>query len=57
MKILLKVLSYMALGVLILGPILYYLGRVELDTNKHLMLAGTLVWFAIAPFWMKSKSG
>jgi hypothetical protein len=57
MKTLMKAISYVSLGVLILGPILYFFDKVVHQTSIHFMLAGTVGWFATAPFWMKSKSG
>jgi len=57
MKPILMAASLVALIVLMLGATLYFLGKVDLDTNKHILLAGTALWFAVTPFWMKSKSG
>ena len=56
MKTVLQAISCVSLAVLILAPVLYYLGKVELDTNKHIMLGCTVAWFVTAPFWMKTKS-
>ena len=56
MKLVLKVVSYIALAALIVPPILVYLGKIELDTSKMWMLVGTVAWFMIAPFWMDRKA-
>ncbi|MBX7259638.1 MAG: hypothetical protein K1Y02_24995 [Candidatus Hydrogenedentes bacterium] len=57
MRNLLMAVSILALVVLMLGPTLYFLGKVDLETNKHILLAGTVLWFVVTPFWMKEKSG
>jgi len=36
-------------------PFLFCLGRMELDTVKTTMLAATVLWFVITPFWMGRK--
>jgi predicted histidine transporter YuiF (NhaC family) len=56
MKLVLKIISYIALIVLIVPPVLVYLQKMELDTCKHWMLVGTIGWFALAPFWMDRKA-
>ena len=56
MKLVLKVISYIALAVLIVPPVLVYLQKMELATCKHWMLVGTVGWFALAPFWMDRKA-
>jgi hypothetical protein len=30
-------------------------GFISFDDNKTLMLAGTVLWFLTAPFWLKKK--
>lgn len=52
MKKLLMILSFVSLVVLIGAPVLYYLGRIDLDLNKQIMNTATAVWFATAIFWM-----
>lgn len=55
MKTLLKLLSYLALLLVVVPPVLYLAGSLEKSTMSNLMLAGTLVWFATVPFWMGRK--
>ncbi|MEQ9824390.1 MAG: hypothetical protein ABQ298_08400 [Puniceicoccaceae bacterium] len=55
MKTLLKLLSYLALLLVVVPPIFYLAGSIEKPTMSNLMLAGTLVWFATVPFWMGRK--
>jgi hypothetical protein len=50
-----RIVSLAALAGTILPPILFLLGRMEHEAVKVAMLAGTLLWFASAPFWMKEK--
>jgi len=55
MKVLLPVISFIGLA-LVIGPALVYLaGSLDKDLMKHLMLAGTILWFASVPFWMGKK--
>lgn len=54
MKSLLFPLGLVALGLVIVPPALFMTRSLtDLDLVKHLMLAGTLLWFGTAPFWMK----
>lgn len=55
MKIL-KLISGLSISVLILlVVILSFLGKIEVDNMKTLMLIGTILWFAATPFWMKEE--
>jgi hypothetical protein len=40
----------------ILPSVLVFKGVIEMESHFHLMLAGMVIWFATAPFWMKTKS-
>lgn len=52
----LKIISAIGL-ILTLGPsVLVFLGLIPLETHKILMLIGTVLWFATAPFWMNKKT-
>lgn len=53
MKMLLKTLSWLAMAVTVLIPILFLNGNMELDRVKMVMTLATAAWFATAPFWMK----
>ena len=55
MKIVLKVISYLALAMVVLAPALFYAERISLEQNKVLLLAATIVWFATSPFWMLAR--
>lgn len=52
MRFLLRILSWCALGLLFLAPILYLFDIVSKPALFSLLLAGTIAWFATAPFVM-----
>ena len=51
-----KIISFIGLGLTLIPAFLVYLGMVDLDTHKSLMLLGTLIWFATAPAWINRPS-
>jgi hypothetical protein len=53
MKLILKILSAVGLGLTILPSMLVFSGAITWQTHAGLMVAGMLVWFATAPGWMK----
>jgi len=55
MKTLLKILSFLALLIVIVPPAAYLAGKVEKPMMGILMLVGTIVWFLTVPFWMGGK--
>ncbi len=57
MRLILQILSALSLIALILPPILYLAGRMDLDTVKWLMLVVTIIWFIVATPWMWNKKG
>jgi hypothetical protein len=52
MRLILQLISLAALVATIVPPILFLVGQLTLDPTKWTMLAATLVWFAVTPFWM-----
>jgi hypothetical protein len=52
MRILLQVVSWLALAATIAAPVLFFMNRLTLDQTKSSMLLATVVWFATAPLWM-----
>lgn len=52
MKLLLKIISFIGLGLSIVPAILVFGGQMEPDTCKQLMFLGTILWFLTAPSWM-----
>ncbi|WP_206081903.1 hypothetical protein [Maribellus sediminis] len=56
MKKLLTTISYTGLAFTFLPSILVLKGVVTLQNHFWLMGVGMILWFASAPFWMRSKS-
>ncbi|SHM57279.1 hypothetical protein SAMN04488057_102187 [Cyclobacterium lianum] len=52
MKLLLKTISFLGLGLNIVPAILVFGAYMSPDTCKLLMLIGTVLWFGTAPSWM-----
>ncbi len=55
MKMLMKVLSYIALGATVIPSVFVFAGSITWQTHADLMLGGTVLWFVTAPFWMKKE--
>ena len=55
MKIVLKIISLLALLMTVLPSILFLMGSVALEQVKLLMLIATVVWFVVTPLWMWKK--
>ena len=56
MRSLLKIVSLIGLLATIVPSLLVFWGVITLDSNKVLMIIGTLLWFSTAPFWMNKKT-
>jgi hypothetical protein len=54
-KIILKLLSFIGLGLTIIPAILVFSAEMDTDTCKQLMFLGTVLWFVTAPLWMNEK--
>lgn len=52
MRSLLKILSYIGLGLTLIPSVLVFSGNISIDVSKTLMLLGTVIWFLSAPSWM-----
>ena len=52
MRLVLQIISYASLVATIAPSILFLADQISLDQTKWSMLAATLVWFAVTPFWM-----
>ena len=55
MKSLLKVISYAGLALTLIPSFFVFYGKIAMNTNQTLMLAGMIMWFVTAPFWMKNE--
>ncbi len=53
MKMLVRILSAIALGLTVIPSILVFVGNITWQTHADLMLGGTVLWFVTAPYWMK----
>lgn len=56
-RTLLQSISWIALFLTVLPACLYLAGSIELGTAKTMMLASSVVWFVVTPFWMQRESG
>lgn len=52
MRSLLQAISMLMLGLTVLLPMLYLLDAMDETTMKWTLLAVTVVWFVVTPFWM-----
>lgn len=50
-----KVISSMALGLVIVPCVMHWMGVAELETVKLAALIGTIGWFAATPIWMSRE--
>ena len=55
MKIAIRIASFLALGLTIVPAFMVFAGSLAWDTHANIMLAGTVLWFFTAPFWMKGR--
>lgn len=56
MKITLKITSFVALAGALIAPIAFFADALAIDAAQGLLLAGAVLWFATAPFWMEHKA-
>lgn len=55
MKAILMAISITALIVLFAAPTLHAAGVASSATSQTGMIVGTVTWFAVTPFWLKSR--
>jgi hypothetical protein len=55
MKTLLKIISFIGLGLMFASAILLFNDAVGRSTYEILALVGTALWFIPVPFWMKRR--
>jgi hypothetical protein len=48
----LMAISYVLLVVLLLAPLLFFAGKIDLAQSTRCLNIATLGWFLTAPFWM-----
>jgi hypothetical protein len=52
MKLFVKFISYISLGLTLIPSFLVFTGDLSLDASKILMFVGTIIWFISATSWM-----
>ncbi|MCO6487614.1 MAG: hypothetical protein J5I98_04305 [Phaeodactylibacter sp.] len=52
-RIILGILAVSGLALTLIPSMLVFAGAISTPTNKAMMAAGTLLWFATAPFWIR----
>jgi len=58
MKKITEIISYLALVLVVVAPLLFYAEKITLQMNKTLMLVATVAWFASALCWIgREKEG
>ncbi len=55
MTLVLKIISLIGLLLTIVPALFVFSGRIPIEQHYTLMLIGTFVWFASAPFWILRK--
>jgi len=55
MNYLLKIISFIGLGLTIIPSILVLIGKIDLEMNKNIMIVGTILWFGSVPFWINKN--
>ncbi len=55
MNLILKLLSFTGLVLTVVPSVLVFNDIISFDMHASLMVAGMLLWFGSAPFWMKEK--
>ncbi len=53
MTSLLKLLSFVGLGLTVVPAFLVFADVIVWETHATLMLVGTILWFATSPFWIQ----
>ncbi len=53
MKTTMIALALLGLALTVIPSVLVFLNRLDWQTHAHLMLLGTVLWFATAPLWMR----
>lgn len=55
MNLILKIISATGLALTLVPAFLVFADRIPFDLHTRLMVAGMILWFASAPFWMKER--
>lgn len=57
MKLLMSLLTIVALGLTVIPSLLVFNGMIDIDLHKKLMTVGTVLWFIAAPIWFREDRG
>ncbi len=57
MRQLLKTVSILGLILTLLPSFFVFMGIIDFELNKILMLIGTIFWFSSFPFWIDKPTG
>jgi hypothetical protein len=57
MRLVLQIVSWVALAATAAAPVVFLAGSLSLPNTKWVMLLATIVWFATAPLWMDRPKG
>ncbi len=52
LRIIFQIISWAALAGIVVPPILFAVGSIDLEAVKRHMLVATIVWFIFTPLWM-----
>jgi hypothetical protein len=55
MDVVLKIISFLGLGLTVVPAFLVFAGTIDWRTHAVLMMIGALLWFLSAPFWMHGE--
>jgi hypothetical protein len=55
MRLVLQIISWIALAMTVIPSLVYFSGNMELERVKWLLILASVVWFATTPFWMGQK--
>jgi hypothetical protein len=55
MRTLLPVVSWLAVGGIVLSAVLVFYQQIDLASAQRWMLLSTLAWFVATPFWMNRR--
>lgn len=53
MQLVLRLLSYLGIGLSLIPAVMVYLGKLDYAVYAKLMVVGMFLWFASAVFWIK----
>lgn len=55
MNIILKIISFLGLGLTVIPAFLVFTGIFTLEQHQLWMMIGTIAWFTTSPFWLNKE--